>query len=495
MDLKKVAEGLENGVLPSSQPDLKIYAQSVAASGSTKLLMVKQHGEKFLLACGSGDCYEELQGEQEDGFKKCPLSHANRLVLNRYFDYTVPKAFGKQVATMGLGDRLGIAGPGHVKTLAGHDIKPVLAQQSIRELNLTGRTYEEVIDASCYAVFQEGYKGGFGADGDHLKLEADIRMSLELGFTMLTLDCSDKIDNSIDGLSEEAVRQKYDALEQDARNYYESRYFNQTFTVEGRSIHFEPLDVIKNVLIYREAIAYMLHIYDQYIKTAGRSIDFEISIDETLTPTAPHAHYFVAKELYDQNVDIFSMAPRFCGEFQKGIDYIGDLQQFEQELVLHAAIADHFGYKLSIHSGSDKFSVFSLVGQHTKGRFHLKTAGTNWLEAVRTAAKVNPDLYRRMHQYALEHFEEATAYYHVTTEISKITPLQQVSDEQLPDYMNDNNARQMIHITYGILLMAKDEQGASLFKDEFFKTLSDQEEEYEQSLIRHIGRHLELLGK
>jgi hypothetical protein len=164
-------------------------------------------------------------------------------------------------------------------------------------------------------------------------------------------------------------------------------------------------------------------------------------------------------------------------------------------LALHAAIADHFGYKLSIHSGSDKFSVFPIIGKYTKGRFHVKTAGTNWLEAVRTVAKVNPGLYRRMHQYALEHFEEAKAYYHVTTDLSQIKPLSEVDDASLPEYMNEDNARQLIHITYGLLLQAKDAEGNSLFKDEFYKTLIDQEEAYEQSLASHIGRHLDLLGK
>ena len=169
-------------------------------------------------------------------------------------------------------------------------------------------------------------------------------------------------------------------------------------------------------------------IFRKYIATLDRAVDFEISIDETATPTSPEAHYLVANELRDRGVTIFSMAPRFCGEFQKGIDYIGDIAQFERELASHAAIAVHFEYKLSIHSGSDKFSVFPLIGQYTNGLFHIKTAGTNWLEAVRVVAKVNPSLYRRMHQYALDHFSEATAYYHVTTDINAIVPLGEVSD-------------------------------------------------------------------
>jgi hypothetical protein len=74
--------------------------------------------------------------------------------------------------------------------------------------------------------------------------------------------------------------------------------------------------------------------------------------------------------------------------------------------------------------------------------------------------------------------------------------LASVVDADLADtYMNEDNARQLIHITYGILLQAKDEQGRFIFRDAFYQTLSEQEEAFEQSLISHIGKHLTLLGK
>src|SRR5699024_7212699 len=140
--------------------------------------------------------------------------------------------------------------------------------------------------------------------------------------------------------------------------------------------------------------------YQTYIKPLGKKFNFEISIDETETVTSPQAHFFVANELKSNKVNVFSMAPRFCGEFQKGIDYVGDLHQFENELMEHANIASFFGYKLSIHSGSDKFSVFPIIARHTEGVLHVKTAGTNWLEAIRVIAQQNPDLYRRLHRFA-----------------------------------------------------------------------------------------------
>lgn len=490
-----LAQTLAGGSAPASSGEVKVYPQSLAQNGNTKLVMVKDNHTKYILAAGEGELFDALQGTVEDGAKLAPLTHENRLVLNKYFDYTVPRAFGTQIATFGLGDRLGIASPGHIETIRGRDVRPILAQQSIRELNLTGRDYKQVVDAACFAVFQEGYKDGFGADGDHLKVEADIELALGLGFTMLTLDCSENIDNSIEDLSAAEQLAKYEALPAATREHYESRYLDKTYEVAGTKMTFDRATLAKNVLIYGEAIKFMEHIYNKYIVNAGREIDFEISIDETLTSTAPESHYLIAKELYANGLTIYSMAPRFCGEFQKGIDYIGDIVQFEKELAIHAAIADEFGYKLSIHSGSDKFSVFELIGKYTKGRFHCKTAGTNWLEAVRTVAQVNPSLYRRMHQYAIEHFEEATAYYHVKADPKNVKPLDQVSDADLPKYMDEDDARQVIHITYGILLQAKDAQGNSLFKDEFYRTLSEQEEAFAKSLGAHIGKHLDLLGK
>lgn len=213
--------------------DVKAYASSYTKLDGVALLMIKDGHTKLILAQGDGALADELQGRREGSVKVCPLSHDNRLILNRYLPYTAPKAFGTQIATIGLGDRLGIASPGHIATVRGKDVRPILAQQSIRELNLTGRTYEEVLDAAAYAVFQEGYKDGYGADGDHLKNEADIRYALGLGFTMLTLDCSEKIDNSIEAMTAAGQEDKYANLPENTRLHFESRYLNRTFEIDG----------------------------------------------------------------------------------------------------------------------------------------------------------------------------------------------------------------------------------------------------------------------
>ena len=493
--LLAVFEEIKNGKPNTDFTDVKVYEKSFTEHDGVRLIIVKDADGKKLLATGSGSLFDELAGEMMEGKGKvCPLSHENRLVLNRYFDYTVPQAFGKEIATMGLGDRLGLASPGHIETIRNRNIKPILAQQSIRELNLTDRSMTDIVDAASFAVFQEGYKGGFGADGDHLKEEEDIQHALAIGMSMLTLDCSDYIVNGISNLTVDEIREKYQALPEETRQHFENNYLDKTFDANGVAISFDEEELMKNVLVYEKAIDYMVHVYNSYIRKETRAIDFEVSIDETETITSPAEHFFVAKELLDHQVDVTSLAPRFCGEFQKGIDYIGDVKQFEIELSEHAKIADYFGYKLSIHSGSDKFTVFPIIAKHTGDVLHVKTAGTNWLEAIRVIAKTNPKLYRDMHVFALENFNEALKYYHVTPDLDSIKPLDAVLDEALSDYMNDDAARQVFHVTYGLILTAKDEKGSYLFKDKFFTELDKHEEAYRTGLEKHIGKHLELLG-
>jgi hypothetical protein len=234
--------------------------------------------------------------------------------------------------------------------------------------------------------------------------------------------------------------------------------------------------------------------YRRFLASGKYTADFEISIDETISVTTPLQHFFVARELLDAGVSFATIAPRFCGEFQKGIDYRGDIAQFEKEIKTHAAIARHLGYKLSIHSGSDKFSVFPCIGRETRGTFHVKTAGTNWLEAMRVAAMKDPSLYRDIHQCALASFDEAKKFYHVTTDLAKIPDVSTLNDADLPALFENNDARQLIHITYGQILGRKNRDGSFTFRDRLYKLWKDHEEEYRGALVKHIGKHLELLG-
>ncbi|MDR2536280.1 MAG: tagaturonate epimerase family protein [Treponema sp.] len=465
------------------------YEKSINSIESSRVFMAKDGDETVLIVAPkeSGKAATNLGFKGNDlgeGTFRVPLIHENAEVLRKLFPFTKPVKGLKHPRSFGVGDRLGIATPGHIKVFEAYDIFPIFAQQSIRELNLTNRTYEDVLDAATFAVFREGFKKGFGADGDHLKTIKDVEYALSLGFSMITLDCSEHIKNDVTLDNAPPLSKLY----QDA-------YLNKTFDIgEGIKLTFNEGELRQCAAIYGEAILFAADIYTRFFKQGSYEADFEISIDETASVTTPLQHFFVAKELLNKGVSFATLAPRFCGEFQKGIDYKGNVAQFEQEIKIHAGIARHFGYKLSIHSGSDKFSVFPSIGKETQGVFHVKTAGTNWLEAMRVVAMADPSLYRDIHHYALSVFNEATQYYHVTTDLTKIPDLNALKDEDLPKLFEHNDARQLIHITYGLILSRKNPDGSFTFRDSLYKLWRDHEHIYSDALVKHIGKHIALLG-
>ncbi|MDD5292754.1 MAG: tagaturonate epimerase family protein [Candidatus Izemoplasmatales bacterium] len=481
--------------LLTAMPDLvncacfDVYPKSVNWVDNTWVFMIQEEADMIV---ASGERAAEFEGVFVDcggvSCIKAPLSHINAKALRRLFSFTAPIPVLTKDRSFGVGDRLGIATPGHIQAFESYDAYPIFAQQSIRELNMTHRTYHDVLDVVTFAVFREGYKRGFGADGDHLKKPEEIKYALDLGYSMITLDCSEHIDNRVVEMSDQEVCQKAHVDPEMKR-----RYLGQSITIEGETISFSEVELSRNVLVYGKAIDFASAMYDRFFKDGQYQANFEISIDETETPTTPQQHYFVASELMNRGVKIDTLAPRFCGEFQKGVDYIGDIDQFTKELKIHAAISRHFGYKLSIHSGSDKFSVFALIGHYTRGRFHVKTAGTNWLEAMRAVAMIDPDLYREIHHFALESFAEAKKFYHVTTHIDRIPEVDELRSEDLPKLFEDNDARQLIHITYGFILNAKNPDGSYRFKDRMYRLWRNHQAVYHDLLKQHIGKHLELL--
>jgi hypothetical protein len=321
---------------------------------------------------------------------------------------------------------------------------------------------------------------------------------------MITLDLTEKLNPSAFTASEAEVdRQFLNQIGEDESKILFHLFLNKAFRLSGAhgdfSIQFDEQSVKRNALLFYPAIDFTEKAYE-FIRSRlkGRnSVDFEISIDETPFMTSPENHLFFVICLTQRGVRIDSLAPRFVGEFQKAIDYRGDLAEFRRQFYQHALIARDYGsYKISIHSGSDKFSVFPSMGELAGKGLHLKTAGTSWVEAMRLIARRAPQLYREMHQYALTVFHEAAKLYSVTTDLAKIPKLDEVKDRDLPKYLDQDqeDSRQLIHLTYGYLLNARDDKGEFRFRHRFFQTLTDNEEEYWDLLDKHFQKHLLALG-
>ena len=465
-----------------SKTDLYVYNNSVDEAEGTACAVVRNDREKLLAV--TGEKAGLFTGKEENGILLCPMTNDNAEALQSLFPYTRPKSHKGHAFTMGLGDRLGLATPGHIRALSGYDIYPVFAQQSIRELNLTHRTFRDVISAASFNVFQEGYKGGYGADGDHLKTKDEIKYALDSGCTMVTLDCSEKINTKAAKYTDDEVSAAYSALPQDIRTHYEETYLGRDLPILGRV---SETELKRFVIVFWQAVGHAIECYNYIEEIKTVDVDFELSIDETLTITTPAEHFIIGNELHNAGITPISCAPHFTGQFEKGIEYAGDLTAFERDFIVHQKIADHFGYKLSLHSGSDKFAVFSTVARVTKGNVHVKTAGTNWLEAMRVVSEVDPALYRKAHKYAIEHRPEAEKYYHVSTNVSEIPDIDLQNDAYLPEYLNIPASRQTIHIAYGLLL------DTEWFRDEFFRCMFKNEDLYYSFLERHIGKHIRIL--
>jgi hypothetical protein len=199
----------------------------------------------------------------------------------------------------------------------------------------------------------------------------------------------------------------------------------------------------------------------------------------------------VANELNRLEVQWVSLAPRFVGRFEKGVDYIGDLDALEKDVAAHAALARHFGpYKLSLHSGSDKFSVYPIAARLAKGLVHLKTAGTSYLEALRTAAAVNPSFFRDVYAFARERYETDKASYHVSAELRKAPPAEAVPERELPALLEQFDAREILHVTFGSVLKATAPDGSLRYKDTLFGLLRGSPEAYAKNLETHFVKHL-----
>ena len=186
-----------------------------------------------------------------------------------------------------------------------------------------------------------------------------------------------------------------------------------------------------------------------------------------------------------------SLAPRFVGRFEKGVDYIGDLGVFSAEFARHAAVSRVLGpYKLSLHSGSDKFSVYPVAARLTDGSsmglggplVHVKTAGTSYLEALRATARVDGELFREILTYARERYEHDRMTYHVSATLARVPSVDSVKSADLPLLLEKFDARQVMHVTFGSVL--------DRFGDRLRETLRKNEEIYATVLEAHFRRHL-----
>jgi hypothetical protein len=484
-----------------SQLNLELAASSLVKDATAEFALARDGGRRRLAIAATGDAaraaLDDFEGEPGSGVLLGPLSPRNAAALRRRFEWLRPRPLGLRTSA-GLGDRLGLATPGHVRAVraVGGRVAPIFPQQSIREMARTQRTPVEVMDDATWGMFAEGWREGTGADADHLKTTDDVDATLAVGFTFFTIDPSAHVDSGADRDALATLRAKVQALPwselEDSEPALRQRYLGMTFSAEHLRVGFDEGVLLRAAAKYGKAVAHVARMSRHLLKAAGaRPVELEVSVDETDTPTTPAEHYWVASELRRLGVAWVSLAPRFVGRFEKGVDYIGDLGELESDVAAHAAIARVLGpYKLSLHSGSDKFSVYPIAARLARGLVHLKTAGTSYLEALRTIAALDASLFRAIYAFARERYDTDKATYHVSAELAKAPLAEDVPEAQLPELLEHFHAREILHVTFGSVLKEPGPDGRPRFKDALFTLLRDDPEAYAANLERHFVKHL-----
>jgi tagaturonate epimerase len=421
-----------------------------------------------------------------------PLDGANLAALRSALPNLAPVPLGTG-SSAGFGDRLGRATPGHVDALrasgAEGGIAAIFAQQSMRENARTGRTPQEVLDDATRGAFLAGWASPVGADADHLKTEGDIDVCLAAGYTMFTIDPGDHVGDDADALGGAALddafaqRPPWGDLASSPADL-KGRLGSRAIDLGDRTLRFAPGDLERAAVKYGAAIAHVARLVRHLRAQAGPDrAEVEVSVDETATPTSLAEHAYLALEMRRLGVDWVSLAPRFVGAFEKGVDYVGDLGALARDLAGHARVAQSLGpYKLSLHSGSDKFAVYPIAAAATLGRVHLKTAGTSYLEALRVAGAADPALLHEILRLALERFADDVRSYHVSGRPEQVPDLATLSGRAALALLEHDPTRQVLHVTFGSALAR---HGAALLA-----LLDAHEDPYRAALRRHFERHL-----
>jgi hypothetical protein len=323
--------------------------------------------------------------------------------------------------SIGVGDRFAHQAKAQLQACveaahAGVEVIPVW-NKSNREHNIIGSEPSSTRAAADAAVQALGWKNPYFCDADHINLTTVDRFLTPCDF--YTIDVADAIGKPASASSIEKFLKRRGELAGTLRLEGE----DEVFTVTP-----ELLRATAAKFLFAVEEAGKVHRKIEAAKGKGNFIA-EVSMDETDAAQTPAELLIILAAIADEGIPVQTIAPKFTGRFNKGVDYVGDVAQFRREIGLDvAAIAwavRNFGLpgnlKLSIHSGSDKFSIYPAIHEATKeSGVHLKTAGTTWLEELIGLAEAGGDglaMAKEIYAEAYAHREELCAPYATVIDI------------------------------------------------------------------------------
>jgi len=387
--------------------------------------------------------------------------------------------------SFGVGDRFARQAKAQLRAFIlaaqqGVEVTPVW-NKSNREHVTVGSEPASTRAAVEAAVKELRWQKAYHVDADHIRLETVDRFIPHSDF--YTIDVADWIGKPADARAVEAFIKRHAELVGQISIPQIEWPFQTT-----------PAEVVRIAGKYLLAVQEAGKIYRHIAKIkGGRNFITEVSLDETDSPQTPPELLIILAAITDEKIPIQTIAPKFTGRFNKGVDYVGNVAQFEKEfnddLAVIAFAVKQYGLpgtlKLSVHSGSDKFSIYAPM-HRALARFgsglHIKTAGTTWLEEVIGLAEAGGDglaLAKEIYAGALEHAEELCAPYTAVIDIDfkklpSITTVNGWSAKQFTAALrhDQNNPafnphlRQLIHVGYKIAARMGDRYLDALEKHE-----------------------------
>jgi hypothetical protein len=380
-----------------------------------------------------------------------------------------PKVLRLDKYSFGVGDRFAHQAKAQLQACMqagtqGIDVIPVW-NKSHREHTIVGSTPPSVQAAAKAAVEELNWTRPFHIDADHIRLDT-VDPFIETS-DFYTLDVADAIGQPAKPEDVQAFVDRHPEL-----------VGNLSIPGIEEAFSTNRADIEKVAGKYLNAVqeAAALYRHIEAAKGAGTFIT-EVSMDETDSPQTPPELLVILAAIADEKIPAQTIAPKFTGRFNKGVDYVGDVAQFEKEfnedlaVIAHAvkqyALPDNL--KLSIHSGSDKFSIYGPIRRalaQSGAGIHVKTAGTNWLEEVIGLAEsggAGLEMAKEICDGALDHIDALCAPYATVIDID---PARLPSKEKVRGWTSEqfvaalrhdqscvqynSSLRQLIHVGYKV---------------------------------------------
>lgn len=319
-----------------------------------------------------------------------PLNSNNAALVRRLVGWASPTSCGVGGLSVSLSDWLSQIS-GTVPNLFVHkQVKPVLVDFSPANSAALDKTFLEVMDAATWSVLSSGYKEGWAANAAGLHTEEEVVKALLYGYSGIGIDCNEKVDRSIENLTDEEVEKRFGELDRDFKEAIDKSYLDAEFQLGTEKLRFEEKALHRMVLEFGQAIMFLQKMYKDYLDDTPWDLDFEVDLSAGDKVLTPQEHYFLANELKRAAVKFDTLCVS-AATVKEG---------WQAEAAVHAAIAKAFDYRLSFADADLYFAELGETAKICGNRVHFKLSSLLWLAALQTLAATEPELYRQIAERA-----------------------------------------------------------------------------------------------